>query len=353
MSSIEGFTELGDLVRAGEMDWGQYGAVYAREWEDLLLFNYTNAAAYENNWNWLERVSRGLILDRKTGEVIARPFNKFFNWGEGGRTTNVNLVEMTEKLDGSLGILYRHEGQYRIATRGSFDGEQALWATDHLQKHYTLADLAPEATLLFEIIYPDNRVVVDYGDMEDLVLIGIRNRHNGYDFSSQAVKDTASFYGFPSPKSYQFDSIEEVLALAPTIDANQEGWVARFSNGERFKVKGDAYRELHRLIHLASFKRVLEAVRDGKIDEWIRAIPHELLDDITDWRNKIDQTVTLAQQRVAEAWGAAPQGGSRKDFALWVKAEHLQDAPYLFALLDGKDIESMFYRIEFKEVSDV
>ncbi|HRF99146.1 MAG TPA: hypothetical protein PLZ51_28235, partial [Aggregatilineales bacterium] len=74
------------------------------------------------------------------------------------------------KMDGSLGILYRWQGAYYIATRGNFDSDQAIWATIFLRTHYDLHNLADEYTLLFEIIYPDNRIVVNYGQRQDLVL---------------------------------------------------------------------------------------------------------------------------------------------------------------------------------------
>src|SRR5690606_552618 len=123
---------------------------------DLLVFSYNVMAQYGENWNFFERVSRGLIINWKTYEIVARPFDKFFNWGEGERTSTAPLVSLTEKLDGSLGILYRLNGQYKIATRGSLESEQATWATAFINSHYSLENLPHEITLLFEIIYPEN-----------------------------------------------------------------------------------------------------------------------------------------------------------------------------------------------------
>lgn len=123
---INTFQELRLLVTSGFTDWKSLGDVRSVEQDDLILFNYTNAAQFANRWNWFERQSRGLILNRETGEVVARPFPKFFNWGETNQPT-ASLVELTEKIDGSLGILYRHNGEFKIATRGSFTSDQALW----------------------------------------------------------------------------------------------------------------------------------------------------------------------------------------------------------------------------------
>src|SRR5687767_12047572 len=131
---IESMEQLQALVKAGETNWAQYGDVRAVYHEGLVLFNYTQQAQYAGRWNWFEQQSRGLILNAVTGEIVARPFPKFFNLGERTPAPNATIDYITEKWDGSLGILYRHNGQFKIATRGSFTGEQAVWATDYFQR---------------------------------------------------------------------------------------------------------------------------------------------------------------------------------------------------------------------------
>ena len=111
LPSIEGMEDLQHLVRSGETDWEQYGDVETKEKDGLILFNYTIGATMAHRWNWFERNSRGLILNKTTGEVVALPFEKVFNYGEFYESipqpvfTDVSRV--TEKMDGSLGILYR------------------------------------------------------------------------------------------------------------------------------------------------------------------------------------------------------------------------------------------------------
>jgi RNA ligase len=342
---IAGMEHLKALVVQGETDWGQYGDVKAVYHDGLVLLNYTARAQFAGRWNWFERVCRGLILDRATGEVVARPFDKFFNWGEGGHATDAPLVEATEKVDGSLGILYRHRGQYRIATRGSFASEQALWATGHLRR-FDLDGLPEQFTLLFEIVYPDNRVVVDYGGREDLVLVGVHSRFGGDDLFYPAVERAARQFGFSLPQTYRIASADEALRLAQSLESNREGWVLRFADGQRFKVKGQAYLEIHRLISGLSFNRVLEAMAQGVLEEWLGNIPDEFTSEVEGWRREIEERVQAANRRVALAFADAPRG-SRKEFALWVQANHPADAPYLFALLDGRDVTPMIFKMEF------
>ena len=267
---MEQMGDLQALVRKGFTDWERFGNVRAVYNDGMVLFNYTHAAQHEGCWNWFEQVSRGLILDAENGEVIARPFDKFWNWNERGRTTDARLVSVTEKMDGSLGILYRigHPYyQYAIATRGSFDSEQAKWASTELAIGHDIEDLPHRFTLLFEIIYPENRIVVDYGNTAALFLLAVRDRFTGKYLYWRELYDFAQHYGFPTPEACHFDSVEDIIAAKERLDGNAEGWVAEFSDGQRFKFKGDRYMEIHRIVHAASFKRVLESVASGTYEE--------------------------------------------------------------------------------------
>jgi RNA ligase len=172
---------------------------------DTQIFNYTEKAQYEKHWNYVTKQCRGLIHRR--GEVLARPFDKFFNLGEHDYDTSDvfapdRLVEMTDKMDGSLGILYPWPGdgfkmrhQWAIATRGSFESEQAIHATDVLRNKYPDFKPAPGFTYLFEIVYPENRIVLDYGDQDDLILLGMRNIDRGFIVGPQSSVATSAWPG--------------------------------------------------------------------------------------------------------------------------------------------------------------
>jgi len=348
---VEGeLNSIEDLQRAilrGESDWSQYGEVRSEKWENLLLLEYKAAAQWAGRWNWFERVCRGLIMDTTTGEVVARPFDKFFNWGEDGNEPTGSVAEITEKLDGSLGILYRYNGEYRISTRGTFHSEQAQWATQFLQTHFDLSGVPEELTLLFEIIYPGNRVIVDYQGREDLVLIGVRNRFTGEDWFYPQINRLAAWYGFNVPQVYEFDSIDHILEAAHALEVHREGWVLRFSGGLRVKIKGNAYRIAHRIVTQASFNQVLSAIADGTLLMLIEGIPDEFLGDVRAWQSEIERTVSDTHQRVKTLLEQVPRE-DRKTAALWIRENCPHDAPYVFAMLDGKDITPLVYKTAFK-----
>lgn len=331
MPDIRCMDDLQTLVRQGNTDWRQYGEVRSVRWHDLILFDYMQSAEFAGRWNWFERNSRGLILNAVTGEVVARPFAKFWNYGQRMPMPNSHIVEATEKVDGSLGILFRHDGGYRIATRGAFESPQALWATEYLNRCFNLSDLPDNLTLLFEIIYPANRVVVNYGDLEDLLLIGGIEMDHGRDLYYRELEVITDRYGFNQPIHYTMQSVKDYFDLAEQLTANEEGFVLRYSNGERFKVKGEAYRVAHKLITGVSFNRVLEAMQAGVLEMWLEDKPDEFLGTIRGYQRAIQQVFDATLQECRVAFGSAPRD-SKKEFALWVMREHPQLQQYLFAM---------------------
>lgn len=337
-------TELSELVKIGFSEWGTLGDVMVKRKDGLILFNYSPKAQYENRWNWFELNSRGLILEEATGRVVALPFPKFFNWGEGGRTTDAPIKSVWEKLDGSLGICYRYRGEWHVATRGSFDSEQAQWATEWVRGSKPLSRFPQvDVTLLFEIIYPGNRVVVDYGERSECVLIAIRENLSG---------EYLRFRHPPLPvaKRYDIQDPSELVQLCQDLDVNREGFVAEFADGQRFKFKGEKYKELHRLISGLSFKYAVEVVQSGTVEQARGAIPDEFLIEFNAWVDEIQQHVSDVVGSVESMFAKAPKE-SRRDFALWAKSECPQLMHYLFARLDGRDYLPMVYRVEFENTS--
>ena len=152
---------------------------------DLFIYNYTQNAQYEAFWNEYTLMCRGLILDA-VGNIVARPFPKFFNWEELPSNQIPNEpFDVYEKMDGSLGILYWIDDEPFIATRGSFVSEQALWASEFLHQNFKkeYQKLNKKHTYLFEIIYPENRIVVNYNNRQDLVLLAVIDNATGQDMA--------------------------------------------------------------------------------------------------------------------------------------------------------------------------
>jgi RNA ligase len=126
----------------------------------LTIWNYTERVQYENLWDDITLMCRGLVTDNE-GNIVARPFRKFFNIEENKHTPTRDF-DVYEKMDGSLGIFFYYKGEPVFATRGSFTSEQAIKGKEILNKYNWEYGTYEGYTYLFEIIYPENKIVVDY-----------------------------------------------------------------------------------------------------------------------------------------------------------------------------------------------
>jgi len=246
---------------------------------DLFVLNYAPAVQYERRWNAATMACRGLIVDGD-GNVVARPFTKFFNIGEHESPTLPDLpigdsFKAFEKMDGSLGISYGTPDGLAISTRGSFESDQAIKATEMLRTKYkdALPLMHDHITYLFEIIYPDNRIVVNYGDAEELVLIGATYTKSGIECEATDFPELP----FRHPKVFTVEDLSDL----PRDTSNFEGYVIMFEDGPRVKVKLDEYVKLHRLVHDMSPRRIWEALSSGEnVEAMIAELPDELFDDL-------------------------------------------------------------------------
>ena len=232
----------------------------------LTIWNYTEKVQYENLWDEVTLMCRGLVTDNE-GNIVATPFHKFFNIEE-GKYTPTETFEVYEKMDGSLGIIFWYEGQWVVATRGSFTSDQAIKAKELLKK-YNTDIMFRHLTFCFEVLYKNNRIVVDYGDYEGLVLLGTFDK-NGKEYDVEMWRE----YGFDVVKKY--DGINDYKELKQMVKNDQEGFVVKFSNGDRVKVKGVEYLRLHKIMTNVTTTGVWEYLRNGEdVMEILKDVPDE------------------------------------------------------------------------------
>lgn len=286
---------------------------------DLWIYNYSTRTQFEGLWDEYTERCRGLIID-KNGHILNNPFPKFFNLEEKEYTKIENLPlevpKITEKIDGMLGILYEegdkeNDGRYKendgrdkendgnngniaICTRGSFDSPFAIWATNWIRsKGYKLENFKKGYTYLFDIIYPENKIIVDYKDRAELVLLAVRN--NFSDEELDHIKE-AQRLGFSYAKEYHFDKIEDAVKYLDGINGSEfEGFVIKFSNGLRIKIKSADYKRLHKLLSGVSARDIWRSLRDtGSIESVIENVPDELMQ----WVKKIEMELKTSKMEI-------------------------------------------------------
>lgn len=252
--------DLFDLTCLDKSVEDGYVRVQEHPTEPLKIYNYTEKTQFESAWDIITRTCRGLIVDAH-GVVVARPFAKFFNYGD-SLTGELDLsapAEVVDKMDGSLGILYPTSDGYAVATRGSFTSLQAVHATALFQARY--GDFEPPAgmTALFEIVYPENRIVCDYGGADDLFLLG------AVDIASGTVVGPDWVSGWCGPQATVFTvrTLGEALAMPPRPGA--EGLVVRLlMSGHMVKIKQADYLALHKIVTSLNARSVWEALGEGR-----------------------------------------------------------------------------------------
>lgn len=318
----------------------------------LTIWNYSEKVQFENLWDEVTLMCRGLVTDNE-GNMVAIPFQKFFNIEE-NRFTPTENFEVYEKMDGSLGIVFWYQGQWIVATRGSFTSDQAIKATEILNK-YNKDIMFRHLTFCFEIIYPENRIVLDYGDDEKLVLLGT------FDKDGKEVDiDMWSQYGFDVVKKY--DGIKDFKELKSMIKDDQEGFVVRFTNGDRIKVKGVEYLRLHKIMTNMSTTAVWECLKNGDdIETILKDVPDEFYKKIKDYVRDLRYAHFQISERAGKLHDGFRYGKyndkdpepTKKEFAEFVLKQQKVLQPVMFAMWDKKNYDEIIWRIirpEFKKL---
>ncbi len=224
----------------------------------LTIWNYSLKTQYEGCWDEITLQCRGLVTYDYTGEIVARPFEKFFNLEEQKHTTT-DTYEIFEKMDGSLIIIFYAFEQWIIASRGSFISDQTKKAYN-LLNNTLINTLDKNFTFMFEIIYPSNRIVVNYGDTEQLIMLGSIKTSNGIEMKYDVMLSNYK-HNFTIVKKY--NNINNISLLKNMVSDDAEGFVVKFSNGDRMKVKGEKYFKLHKIISKISTKSIWETLYNG------------------------------------------------------------------------------------------
>lgn len=333
----------------------------------LRILGYTEAAQWSRTWDHETLTCRGLIYEASSGEVLARPYRKFFNHGEWGQDhlqAELDLsapVQVTDKMDGSLGIIFRnpYTGTWEVATRGSFDSDQARLANDRFMPAIVGDPLRPRWepkdgwTYLTEIIHPTNRIVLDYGDRQGLALLGAVAIETGEARGPELDPD------WPDHRTEVFDcgTLADALAMPPR--PNAEGLVVRYLGSDvMLKVKQEDYVRLHKIVTGLSDKAVWEHLASGqKITDMLEAVPDEFHEWVLGTAEGFVARMAAIKDKAYDDYngivaglreqGLAMDGGRpdreyRKAFAQVAKGN--ERPGLMFQLLDDRDIDEAVWK---------
>lgn len=312
----------------------------------LSIYNYSRTCQFDKAWDEITLNCRGLILDDK-GNVVARPFSKFFNMEEIPENhIPKESFEVFEKMDGSLGIIFNYNLEWIFATRGSFTSDQAIKAKEIFYNHHDDLLLSRSNTYLFEIIYPENRIVVDYGNEEKLVMLAEIHTESGEELDVTFNTEL----GFNVVKKY--DGINNFKTLKQMVGDNSEGFIVRFKNGFRMKIKGEEYVRLHRILTNFSSKDIWECLKKGDdLSKILDNVPDEfdvwVKNTIRDLKHAYYQINEYARKKydyfMYGKYNDKEPITDKKIFAQWVLKQEGYIQPILFKMFDKKDYSNIIW----------
>ena len=226
----------------------------------------------------------------------------------------------------SCGIIFYDEedGQWMVMTRGSFISEQCQTAQKWILPHNILNK---DNTYLAEIIYPANRVVIDYGKYTGFIFIGCYNKFDGtwFDVDTTLVKNclTQEEWINIERKYSTFDELKNVVA---NLTGNEEGFVIMMDDGRRCKLKGEKYCELHKAKFGLSPLSVWENMVNGSVDASLMLLPEEFKETYNGYLKILTDKQNALYKEYMEKYESLPVTGSpfadektnRKNFALEV-----------------------------------
>lgn len=322
----------------------------------LIIWNYTDKVQYEGLWDDLTLQCRGLVTDTN-GVIISRGFNKFFNLEE-NKHQPTDSFTITEKLDGQYIGAFFYNGQLVVNSRGSFTTEYAKVARRLLETKYfkCLRPMENAAKLsnsshcfCFELIGHE-RIVVNYSEI-DLILIGVFV-NNSEISPHEWVKIWNEGTTIQAPAQYNGLDYTKVKSL--NWD-NHEGFVVRFSNGSRCKVKFQQYVDLHRQVTNLSTTAIWEALmqkqRISKLLEG-KNVPDEIYEDVSLFEGKLWLEYEHYEAKHKAAFAVIikchlndPRVVNRKEFAKFaLQTGNGLNPKILFHMLDEKDYSKLIWQ---------
>jgi RNA ligase len=304
----------------------------------LYLLNYTPRTQYRQKWCKELVHARGLVVG-EDGKILARPLPKFFNHYEIIDLENLQdeEYEVFEKMDGSLVIMFHYENHPIFCTRGSFISEQSAKAHEIFRAKYKHISINRECTYCFEVIYPENKIVVNYEDVEDLFLISITHTSSGKEINIDAT-------GFKTVNKLDKTSLSAFLSGFE--EANMEGYVVKYTKGLtnslRVKYKFNTYVEKHKGKSLSetAIKRSMKNMESINLDN----IPDECYEAVKKIKTQMEEQFQRQKSKIENQYLkiTSQQNSSPRDVIEAIKqSEH---SSILFAIHRKKPYDMLVWK---------
>jgi len=219
-------------------------------------------------WNKHNLYLRSMIVRGSDYEVLSSGWPKFFNYGEKPDAypdpDSFQDWKIQTKIDGSLCIVDYVNGQFSMRTRGTPSYKTQANANDFEQllvkypKVLECLKREPNFSLLFEIVTPNNLIVIPYPEI-DFIFLGMVDKNDC------SVMDFANYqqYGWmmevKMPDIHSFKTLSEMVEIVKEWKGTEGVVLSYNDNKNRVKIKAEDYLIKHRLkSELSSESRFIE-----------------------------------------------------------------------------------------------
>jgi RNA ligase len=329
------------------------------EKEGYTVIKY--AVAFEDTFQWdsndpvgsaIRRECRGIIFNQD-GELISRPYAKFFNVGEKPETqlNEVNLYEshiVLEKLDGSMIRPIPTVEGFNLATKAgvtdiSQQAEEFISDKPHYAKFiHSMFD--GKLTPIFEWVSRKNRIVVDY-ENDNLILTAIRNTEMGNYLPYFNMLDLAEHWNIPVVQAVDGLAVQNIELFVKQIREweDSEGVVLRFDTGHMVKIKADQYVLRHKTKDsISQEKNVISILLNDDVDDLIPLLTPEDATRIQEFQHAFWLAFEDVAGEIYDLYRQIDKGQSQKDFALFAVSSVLPHyQPFMFKLRKGFPIKDL------------
>lgn len=249
---------------------------------DIWIYNYTQYCNGKRLWDDITKTCRSLILD-KENHIVARGFPKFFNYSEPEAELFDEEYEIYEKLDGSIILLFFYNNEWIFSSKGSFENNQVQKAKE-LMPESMKETLDKELTYVYEIIYPTNRIIVNYGSREELVYLS--------SFTKGGIEKNVNKSLIVS-KSGTFQELQKE-------DSDLEGYVIRYKSGKRVKVKFLRYLRNHILHSNLTPEKIKKLFASSTLEQLLIDYEEEIHDFIKQEWSKLENQYSIKYNQLKE-----------------------------------------------------
>lgn len=291
---------------------------------------------------------RGLKFDSLTGEILARPFHKFFNVNERNwtKTEKIDVKKphvFQEKIDGSMiHPIFCPDGGIDWHTKAghTYVSDIVLDFIEDKPEYRTFAEkiLKEKKTPLFEFVSPKNRIVLDYGK-ENMILLAIRDNHTGEYMNYDELAVVSKAYNIPYVNVHPAKDLGTFIHKVKDM-TNIEGFVITFEDGERFKMKTDEYVRMHKAVDSIRLEKNLwKMFAEDTYDDVISHLFETERKKILNFMEALGNEFTKSEQKINDIVSSV-QGMTKKETALYLKENHKEWMSMVFYVYNGKGTAS-------------